>query len=118
MNYSNINVIASEPNSNLIEDYKSYAEEQLKDEDIQWIKHLIINNPIDKPKINQFKNEYQKIFYREYNNLYIIDNILYRITNDKKGYKRTQFVIPKQITYEIIKYIHQYITHILVETKQ
>ncbi len=25
----------------------------------------IINNPIDKPKIYQFKNEYQKIFYRE-----------------------------------------------------
>jgi hypothetical protein len=54
----------------------------LKDEDIQWIKHLIINNPIDKPIINQFKNEYQKIFYREYNNLYIVDNVLYRIIND------------------------------------
>ena len=50
----------------------------------------IINNPIDKPIINQFKNEYQKIFYREYNNLYIIDNILYRITNDKKVYKSLQ----------------------------
>jgi ABC-type multidrug transport system ATPase subunit len=62
INYSNINVIASEPNSNLIDNYKSYAEEQLKDEDIQWIKHLIINNPIDKPIINQFKTNIKKFF--------------------------------------------------------
>jgi hypothetical protein len=54
INYSNINVITSEPNSNLIDNYKSYAEEQLKDDNIQWFKHLIINNPTDKPIINQF----------------------------------------------------------------
>ncbi len=111
INYSNINVIASEPNSNLIDNYKNYAEEQLKDDDIQWIKHIIINNPIDKPRINQFKNEYQKIFYREYNNLYMIDNVLYRITHDKNGYKRTQFVLPKQIPIETKKQIHSSVYH-------
>ena len=40
INYSNINVIVSEPSSNLNDNYKSYAEEQLNDDDIQWIKHL------------------------------------------------------------------------------
>ena len=35
INYSNKNVIASEPYSNLIDNYKSYAEEQLNYDDIQ-----------------------------------------------------------------------------------
>ena len=38
INQMNINVIASEPSSQTQDNYRSYAEEQLKDEDIQWIK--------------------------------------------------------------------------------
>jgi hypothetical protein len=102
----NINVISSQPSSNTIDNYKSYAEEQLKDDDIQWIKELIEKNGDQKPKINAFKNEIQQMFFREYENLRVIDNIVYITTEDTNGYNRTQFVLPKQITHEVITQIH------------
>jgi hypothetical protein len=102
----NINVISSQPSSNTIDNYKSYAEEQLKDDDIQWIKELIVKNEDQKQKINAFKNEIQQMFFREYDNLRVIDNIVYRTTEDTNGYNRTQFVLPKQITHEVITQIH------------
>ena len=41
-----------------------------------------------------------------YDNLRVIDNIVYRTAEDTNGYNRTQFVLPKQITHEVITQIH------------
>jgi hypothetical protein len=106
INYLNINVIASEPNSNIIDNYRSYAEEQLKDTDIQWIKALILANGNERPKKKEFSNKIQQDLYREYHRLRIVDNILYRTSEDKNGYMRTQFVLPGQITRKVIEQIH------------
>ena len=106
INFLNINVIASQPNSSTSDNYKSYAEEQLKDDDIQWIKKLILTNGDNRPRIKQFKNKDQRIFYKEYDKLRVVDNILYRTTEDTNGYSRTQFVLPKQITKEVVEQIH------------
>jgi len=38
--------------------------------------------------------------------LIIVEGILYRNSEDRNGYKLTQFVLPKQITVAIIKQIH------------
>ena len=106
INFLNINVIASEPNSNIIDNYRSNAEEQLKDTDIQWIEALILAYGDEKPKRKEFNNKIQKDFYREYHRLRIVDNILYRTSEEKNGYMRTQFVLPGQITKEVIEQIH------------
>jgi hypothetical protein len=101
-----IQVISSQPNSNIKDNYTSYNDEQLKDEDIQWVKMLILKHGEKKPQINEFNNKTQRGLYREYNNLRIIDNILYRTKEDTNGFNRTQFVLPKQITTKVIEQIH------------
>jgi hypothetical protein len=101
-----IQVISSQPNSNIKDNYTSYNDEQLKDEDIQWVKMLILKHGEKKPKINEFNNKTQRGLYREYDNLRIIDNILYRTKEDTNGFNRTQFVLPKQITTKVIEQIH------------
>ncbi len=100
-----INVISSQPSTDTIDNTKSYAEEQLKDDDIRWIKELTVKNVDQKPKINAFKNEIQQTFFREYDNLRVIEKV-YRATEDTNSYNRTQFVLPKQITHEVITQIH------------
>jgi hypothetical protein len=55
-----------------------------------------------KPKLKDFENQTQIQFYREFDNLRLVDFLLYRIKMDKNGFKRTQFVIPKQITQAVI----------------
>ncbi len=64
INYLNINVIASQPNSSTSDNYRSSAEEQLKDDDIQWINNLILANGDNRPRIKQFKNKDQRIYYK------------------------------------------------------
>lgn len=93
-NHLNIEVIASEPNSTISEINKSYADEQQRDEDIQWIKNLILNYKGDKPLIKEFNNNIQRGLYKEYNNLRVVEKIVYRVTEDTNGYNRTQFVLP------------------------
>jgi hypothetical protein len=69
-----------------------------------------------KSTIKKFENTIR--LFKEYYKLRVVDNILYRTTEDTNGFIRTQFVLPKQITDEAInKFIHQYIVLILVERK-
>ena len=63
----NIHVISQEPNSENQHEYISYREEQDPDEDIIWIKNLILKHEDKKPVINQFDNEVRRILYKEYN---------------------------------------------------
>jgi acetoin utilization deacetylase AcuC-like enzyme len=59
-----------------------------------------------KPKLKDFENQVQAEFYREYDNFRLVDDILYRVKQDKNGFNRTQFVLPKQISQESITKIH------------
>jgi hypothetical protein len=106
---NNIDTIASEPSSSISNSYTSYAEEQNKDSDIQWIKTLIKQHVDTKPKLKDFENQVQAEFYREYDNFRLVDDILYRVKQDKNGFNRTQFVLPKQISQEVITKIHSLI---------
>jgi hypothetical protein len=103
---SNANVIAQNPNSTLQNEFESLRDEQLKDADIQWAKTLIKTNGDNKPKIHIFENITRKIFYKQYHNLTIIEGLLYRNSEDRNGFKITQFVLPKQIVQTVVKQIH------------
>ena len=102
----NIHVISQEPNSENQHEYISYREEQDKDEDIIWIKNLILKHEDKKPVINQFDNEVRRILYKEYNNLRVIEDLVYRTAEDREGFMRTHFVLPKKITDRVIMQIH------------
>ena len=54
---NNIETIASEPSSSISNSYRSYAEEQNKDSDIQWIKALIKQHVHTKPKLKDFDTQ-------------------------------------------------------------
>ena len=49
-----INTIENEPTSETPNEYASYKEAQEKDEDIQWIKRLILEHQDKKQVVNEF----------------------------------------------------------------
>ena len=56
--------------------------------------------------MKDFRNNIQKAFYREYDRLRIVENVLFRVTKYVDGFNRTQFVQPKQVTVEVVEQIH------------
>ena len=44
----------------------------------------------------EFANTSKSVFYREYSNIQLIDDILYRQTEDQFGMNQKQLVLPKQ----------------------
>lgn len=81
-------------------------EEQTKDEDIQWIKNLKIQHGDKKPNIKDFENENRRVLFKQFENLIIVNNTLYRNSEDRNGFKITQLVLPKQISKNLINQIH------------
>ena len=71
-----VNVIAREPTSETPDEYINYCVEQDKDEDIIWIKNLILKHKEKKPVITRFENNTRRIFFKEYNNLRIIEDLV------------------------------------------
>ena len=102
----NINIISQVPTSENPDEYISYCQEQDKDEDIMWIKNLILKHEDKKPVITKFENEVRRMFYKEYNNLKVIEGLVYRSVEDREGFMKTQFVIPNQVTDRVIRQIH------------
>ena len=89
-----------------IVDFTSLNDEQNKDPDIKWIINLIKTNGKNKPKIDLFENLNRRVFFKEYNNLRLIDDSLFKINLNKEGNYDLQFVLPKQCEEKIIKHIH------------
>jgi hypothetical protein len=108
---NNASVIAREPNSSFHEKYTSLVQEQAKDTDLKWIKEFILKCGDSKPQNIKFDNRMQQIIFKQYDNLRIIEGILYRMTEDINGYSITQLVLPKQIVQDVIKQIHTSIYH-------
>ncbi|RNA24495.1 Retrovirus-related Pol poly from transposon [Brachionus plicatilis] len=87
----------------------SFIDEQTQDADIVWIINLIKQNPDTKPEVKIFENTMQRLFYREYGNLRLVENVLYRTVKCKDGSNVNQFVLPKQIQDRVIKHMHEII---------
>ncbi|RMZ93235.1 Retrovirus-related Pol poly from transposon, partial [Brachionus plicatilis] len=85
----------------------SFIDEQTQDADIVWIINLIKQNPDTKPEVKIFENTMQRLFYREYGNLRLVENVLYRTVKCKDGSNVNQFVLPKQIQDRVIKHMHE-----------
>ncbi|RNA18647.1 hypothetical protein BpHYR1_010258 [Brachionus plicatilis] len=79
-----------------IEQYRSLNNEQLKDEDIKWMIDLKKSQKDKKPKINIFENPVRQILYKQFDNLVMVEGVLYRHLEDRNGFLVTQFVLPKQ----------------------
>ncbi|CAF1004227.1 unnamed protein product [Brachionus calyciflorus] len=60
-------------------EFITYETEQLKDPDLVWIINLIKTNGETKPLIENFDNLIQRLLYKQYEKLRLIDGILYRI---------------------------------------
>lgn len=103
---SNADVISKNPTSAITTEAKILSEEQLKDAIIQWIKNSIIKHGEKKPKISIFENYERRIFYKQYHNFILVEGILYRNSEDRNGYRITQFVLPKLISQKVIEQIH------------
>ncbi len=59
-----INAIAAVGNSEIVEAYTSYKDEQDKDDHINWIKELILEYADEKPSITQFENKTQRMLFK------------------------------------------------------
>jgi hypothetical protein len=101
-----LEMLAIEPTSELDGAYDVYLHEQEGDEDIVWVRNLILQHKDDKPKLSTFANDTRRKLFREYDNLRVIEGLLYRSTEDINGYSRAQFVLPKKSVLGVLERIH------------
>ncbi|CAF0900533.1 unnamed protein product [Brachionus calyciflorus] len=99
----NNQIIAEKPSSESEKEYITYETEQKKDPNLVWIMNLIKENGDNKPNINQFEKVEQRLLFKQYDKLRLIEDILYRMYEDENGFHVTKFVLPAQT---LIKQIH------------
>ena len=87
-------------------DTSKQLQEQLKDEDIQWIINIIKQYPTAKPKNINHNNNHQKQLLNNYDNLQEIDDVLNHIKIDKSGQQITRYVLPRHLTNWAINTAH------------
>ena len=63
------------------------------------------------PQSIKFENRMQQIIFKQYDNLRLIEGVLYRTTKNKNGLNVIQFVLPKQRVQNVIKQIHTSVYH-------
>ena len=100
-------IIAVEPSSEIKNAYEAHLQEQEIDEDIHWIKELMMKHKDDRQKFGKIINKVRKCLFKEYSNLRILDGIVYRLTEDICGFNRMQYVLPKQIVSKVLDKIHK-----------
>ncbi len=62
-------------------------------------KSLIKQHVDTKLKLKDLEHQLQAEFYRQYEASFrLVSDILYRVKEDKNGFNRTKFVLPKQIS--------------------
>ena len=66
---------------------------------------MILQNGDNKPKVDRFENPEQRVIYKEYNALRVIDGILYRQTENKLGMNQEQLVLPRQKVIEVVNFL-------------
>jgi hypothetical protein len=102
----NLNVLSIEPSSNIVEQYESIKQEQERDPDIRWIKELIQTHKDSKPETAEGGNSIQKQLLREYDNLRLIDDVVYRDAEDANGFVANQLLLPAGASKAIVSNLH------------
>ena len=102
-----INVIGLEPSSEIPDLYEIYKQEQEKDVNIVWIRELILRHGDDRPKVLLFTDVDQRILYKEYHKLRILNDLVYRQGEDFNGLTSVQLVISKEMVNGILDGIHK-----------
>jgi len=82
------------------------ADEQNKDECIQWVKQLIISNMDKKPEINHFETPFRKRLYELYENLKIENDLLYLEKENDDGSILKLLVLPNHLVNQTIEKVH------------
>lgn len=103
---SNIQKVIVEPSSTIKDLYTSCLEEQMRDPDLKWVKDLLLEYKEKKPNVDKFANIEQRILFKEYDNLRVIDGIIYRAIEDETGHQYMQFVLPKHLVHHIFERTH------------
>jgi len=85
---------------------ENFAMEQQKDQDIKWIRELMKKHGTHKPEKVAIGNKDRKIYFREYDNLEIKNNLLYRLYKDNQARKFSQLVLPKSSLQRVIEESH------------
>jgi len=96
-----LELIAKEPSSETENEYITY-----KTDDLVWAIQLIKTNGDKKPEIKEFNNLTQKLLYKQYDKLRLIEGILYRMYENEEGFYETQFVLPAQAVKTVINHVH------------
>ena len=80
--------------------------EQFEDPDIQWAIDLIRTHNTNKPIINNFANDIRRQLFQQYDQLQVIDDVLYHITTSQRGDRVERFVLPRHLVTFIIDSTH------------
>ena len=102
-----IEIIAMVPSS--VTNREKTIREQDEDKNILWLKNLILINWEDRPNVKEFENPEQRIWFKQFNSMRIIDGILYRNSDHSFGMKRVQLALPEKSVNSVLDKIHRFI---------
>ena len=88
------------------DEFSVHQREQAKDDDITWALQLVKTHKDDRPEITTFDNKTRKSLYRNYNNLRIVDDVLYAESEDKKGNTYLRFALPQHSIATVLEKTH------------
>jgi transposase InsO family protein len=82
--------------------YEAHAQQQQADPDLTWIKDLINRHGESRPILTSFANSIHRMLYKEYEELRIIDDILYLETEDPIGNTSLRYVLPAHLVDQVL----------------
>ena len=85
----------------LIKDHKD------QDKDIAFIIAIIGENIDNKPKITVFENQIPNALYYVYEDLRLVNDILYKNSEDKDGNQEMKYVLPESLIQTAVHQLHQ-----------
>ena len=82
-------------------------QEQLEEADIKWTIQTIKQHPNSKPTNANYTNDIQKHLVNAYDNLQVINDVLFHTKVNTKGQQQQRYVMPKHLITWAINAAHQ-----------
>jgi len=93
-------------NTSLTEAYEAHVQQQQADMDLSWMKDLISRHGDTKPELTTFTNNVQRMLFKEYNALRVIDNILYLEMEEASGNTTLRYALPAHLVNQVLFSLH------------
>ena len=96
----------AELNNQNVGAYEAHKQQQKADKDIDWIVELIKIHGDSKPIIDKFDNNIARQLHKDYDALRLVDDILFKESEDIEGHTSLKYVLPGQAVTTVLTALH------------